>query len=191
MKCKRCGSTVDGHFCQVCGAPVENPKEQKQKGKKPHGCLTVLATFFVSVFALWGLGAIMRSANVPEAFPSSQAYQIEMQKENEEETEQPKEENQLNEQPLAEPEEENQPQTEEQPTESAANVEQKESKKPDFGDGNNIEVQEEYVLNTATLKFHHPNCRHVKKIEEENFATCDSREWAISNGYQPCKVCCP
>lgn len=190
MKCKRCGSTVDGHFCRVCGAPVENPKEQKQKGKKPNGCLTVLATFFVSVFALWGIGAIMRSANVPEAFPSSQTQQIETQKEKEEEVEQQQKE-QPKEESEEEPKEEKQQPPEEQPTEPAVTEEQTESKAPDFGDGNNIEVKEEYVLNTATLKFHFPDCRHVKKIEEENFATCDSREWLISNGYQPCKVCNP
>ena len=62
---------------------------------------------------------------------------------------------------------------------------------PDWGDGNNIEATTDYVLNTNTMKFHRGNCRHVKKIEESNFATCSSREEAIANGYQPCKVCCP
>lgn len=196
MKCKRCGSTVDGHFCRTCGAPVENPKSEKPKSKKPNGCLVAAVTFFASVFVIGGIGSIMRAANVPEAFPSSQSQQTEMQEEKKKETEskqkeQPKEEDRQIEQLSAESEEEKQQPIEEQPTEPTAAEEQSKSKTPDFGDGNNIEVKEGYVLNTSTLKFHLPHCRHVKKIEEENFATCDSREWAISNGYQPCKVCNP
>ena len=48
-----------------------------------------------------------------------------------------------------------------------------------------------YVLNTNTHKFHHSWCSSVSDIEPQNYATADSRDYAISNGYQPCKRCNP
>lgn len=57
-----------------------------------------------------------------------------------------------------------------------------------------------YVVNTNTMKFHYPHCRHVKKMYEENtnYATDngfadwdDARNWLISHGYDPCGTCCP
>lgn len=199
MKCKRCGSKVDGNFCQTCGAPVENPNRSKaksKKSKKPNGCLVSFLIVFIFSVCFLASGITIedtQSASAPPAQQQEQTVEKEEQKEEkspeEKQPEPPKEESE--EPPKEEPKEEKQQPTEEQPNEPAAAEEQSESKTPDFGDGNNIEVKEEYVLNTATLKFHHPHCRHVKKIEEENFATCDSREQAISSGYQPCKVCCP
>lgn len=49
----------------------------------------------------------------------------------------------------------------------------------------------QYVLNTSTKKFHLPTCSSVKKIKPENYATIDSRESAIAQGYSPCKNCNP
>ena len=49
-----------------------------------------------------------------------------------------------------------------------------------------------YVLNTSTKKFHIPSCRHVSKIAEENFAeTNNTRDFLISDGYDPCGTCKP
>lgn len=52
-------------------------------------------------------------------------------------------------------------------------------------------TSETYVLNTNTHKFHHTWCNSVDTIEPQNYATTDSRDWAIANGYQPCKRCNP
>lgn len=49
-----------------------------------------------------------------------------------------------------------------------------------------------YVLNTNSMKFHHPSCRSVAKISPENYATSsDSRETLISIGYSACGICNP
>ena len=50
---------------------------------------------------------------------------------------------------------------------------------------------ETYILNTNTHKFHHAWCSSVGDIEPQNKATTDNRDWAIANGYQPCKRCNP
>lgn len=47
-----------------------------------------------------------------------------------------------------------------------------------------------YVLNTSTLKIHHPNCDDVKKIKPENYATSNiSEDELISQGYTRCGHC--
>ena len=48
-----------------------------------------------------------------------------------------------------------------------------------------------YVLNTDSKKFHYPDCSSAEKISPENYATCNSREEAISMGYEPCGRCKP
>ncbi|MBQ6105712.1 MAG: hypothetical protein IJL03_07170 [Lachnospiraceae bacterium] len=57
-----------------------------------------------------------------------------------------------------------------------------------------------YVVNINTYKFHEKNCRHVKRMYEENtnyatengFASWDdARNWLINHGYSPCGTCCP
>ncbi|MGI6109671.1 MAG: Ada metal-binding domain-containing protein [Eubacteriaceae bacterium] len=48
-----------------------------------------------------------------------------------------------------------------------------------------------YVLNTNTGKFHYASCRYVKQMNDSNKAFTQSREEAISEGYEPCKVCRP
>lgn len=48
-----------------------------------------------------------------------------------------------------------------------------------------------YVGNSNTGKFHEFSCRWGQKISEHNKVTFNSRNEAISQGYQPCKVCNP
>lgn len=48
-----------------------------------------------------------------------------------------------------------------------------------------------YVANVNTGKFHEAGCRWAQKISEHNKVSFDSRNDAISQGYQPCKVCNP
>lgn len=49
-----------------------------------------------------------------------------------------------------------------------------------------------YVLNTNTMKFHHPWCRSVKKISPENYEAFDGeRDSVIAQGYDPCGICKP
>ena len=48
-----------------------------------------------------------------------------------------------------------------------------------------------YVASMNSDKFHKPSCRWAEKIYEQNKISFNSRESAINNGYQPCKVCNP
>ena len=48
-----------------------------------------------------------------------------------------------------------------------------------------------YVANSNTGKFHEVSCKWGQKISEHNKVSFDSRNEAISQGYQPCKVCNP
>lgn len=47
-----------------------------------------------------------------------------------------------------------------------------------------------YVLNTNTKLIHHPDCQHVRKIAEQNYATSNESIGDLeSQGYRVCKVC--
>lgn len=48
-----------------------------------------------------------------------------------------------------------------------------------------------YIASSNSHKFHYPSCRWGKKISEKNKVTFNSRSDAISQGYEPCKVCKP
>lgn len=48
-----------------------------------------------------------------------------------------------------------------------------------------------YVASANSHKFHYPSCRWGKKISDSNKVTFSSRSDAISQGYEPCKVCQP
>ena len=53
-------------------------------------------------------------------------------------------------------------------------------------------VEQTYVLNTNTKKFHIPTCRSVKQMKDKNKKDfCGSREEVIAKGYSPCKICNP
>lgn len=52
--------------------------------------------------------------------------------------------------------------------------------------------QQEYVMNTASMKFHLPSCSSVSTIKEENKETYQGpREDLIAEGYEPCGRCNP
>lgn len=52
--------------------------------------------------------------------------------------------------------------------------------------------QQEYVMNTASMKFHLPSCSSVSTNKEENKATYQGpREDLIAEGYEPCGRCNP
>lgn len=48
-----------------------------------------------------------------------------------------------------------------------------------------------YVLNTNTMRIHYPECKSVKKIKPENYATTNDYNKAVSEGYKPCGNCDP
>ena len=48
-----------------------------------------------------------------------------------------------------------------------------------------------YIASANSHKFHYPSCRWGKKISDKNKVTFNSRSEAISQGYEPCKVCQP
>ena len=48
-----------------------------------------------------------------------------------------------------------------------------------------------YIASANSHKFHYTTCRWGKKISEKNKVTFNSRSDAISQGYEPCKVCQP
>ena len=48
-----------------------------------------------------------------------------------------------------------------------------------------------YIASANSHKFHYPSCRWGKKISDKNKVTFNSRSDAISQGYEPCKVCQP
>ncbi len=49
-----------------------------------------------------------------------------------------------------------------------------------------------YILNTNTMKFHHPTCGSANKIKPENKGeSFESRDALIAKGYSPCGSCKP
>ena len=51
---------------------------------------------------------------------------------------------------------------------------------------------QDYVLNTNTKKFHYPWCSAVKKMSAKNREDVhETRDEAIAQGYDPCKICNP
>ncbi|MBQ6702031.1 MAG: DNA/RNA non-specific endonuclease [Clostridia bacterium] len=53
-------------------------------------------------------------------------------------------------------------------------------------------VEEDYVLNSSSMKFHYPSCSSVESISERNKkAYTGTREELIEKGYAPCKSCNP
>lgn len=56
-----------------------------------------------------------------------------------------------------------------------------------------VQTQEqEYVLNTNSMKFHKPDCSSVKDMSEKNRSEIKTtRDKLISEGYSPCKICDP
>lgn len=48
-----------------------------------------------------------------------------------------------------------------------------------------------YILNKSTKKFHLSACSSAARIKAENYAETNSREYAINQGYEACKICNP
>ena len=49
-----------------------------------------------------------------------------------------------------------------------------------------------YVLNTNTMKFHHPGCRATRAMKDANRQDVEAtRDEVISWGYVPCQICWP
>ncbi len=54
------------------------------------------------------------------------------------------------------------------------------------------DMQEDYVLNKNSLKFHYPHCSGVEGIRENNrWDYRGTRESVIEMGYTPCRLCNP
>lgn len=53
-------------------------------------------------------------------------------------------------------------------------------------------VGTDYILNTNTMKFHYPSCRHADRISEENRTSfTGTRDQLLAKNYDPCGVCNP
>lgn len=53
-------------------------------------------------------------------------------------------------------------------------------------------IQNTYIVNTNTGKFHCPDCHSVEQMNENNKRKyVDDRDDLISDGYKPCKRCNP
>ena len=51
---------------------------------------------------------------------------------------------------------------------------------------------QDYMLNTSTKKFHHPDCSSILDTKEENKESFNGpRQWLIEHGYEPCGRCKP
>lgn len=49
-----------------------------------------------------------------------------------------------------------------------------------------------YILNTNTMKFHLPNCKHANEIADHNkLLSNETRDTILEKGYVPCKICNP
>ncbi|WP_295620385.1 thermonuclease family protein [uncultured Methanobrevibacter sp.] len=60
-----------------------------------------------------------------------------------------------------------------------------------FAAGSSSSSESSYIASANSHKFHYPSCRWSKKIYEKNKITFKTRNDAISQGYEPCKVCQP
>lgn len=49
-----------------------------------------------------------------------------------------------------------------------------------------------YILNTNTMKFHLPSCKHANEIADHNkLLSNETRDTILEKGYVPCKICNP
>lgn len=54
------------------------------------------------------------------------------------------------------------------------------------------EIEEDYILNTNTKKFHHPSCKSAKRTKSENKQEFHgTKQDLLSMGYEACKNCNP
>ncbi len=55
----------------------------------------------------------------------------------------------------------------------------------------NDSINDGYIANKSSKKFHSSSCVYAKKIKAENIETSKNREDLIKKNYQPCKKCNP
>lgn len=74
-----------------------------------------------------------------------------------------------------------------QPSESAGSGKNNFDK---YGNSEQQQAKETYVLNTSTMKIHHPGCSSVPKIAPQNYSTSsDSIADLKEQGYSTCGIC--
>lgn len=91
------------------------------------------------------------------------------------------------------------PTAEPTPTPAPSPTPEPKADQPSGGDSNNFDTYNNpdqqqttatYVLNTSTMKVHHPGCRSVKKIAPQNYAEfTGTLEEALARGYTRCGIC--
>lgn len=190
---------------------VKKSNEKQSKPKKKGGCLTSCLVVFVALILIF---AMVPSGDKEEKEPLKQQIakeqisqdaepQLENIKDTDEDvshinTEQAEQERIAAEQAEAERIAQEQAEAERVAAEQAAAdaaAAQPQNLEDNFNTYNNPEQQQtasSYVLNTSTMKFHHPTCRDVKKIAPQNYSTYDgSRDDVIGQGYSPCGHCSP
>lgn len=80
------------------------------------------------------------------------------------------------------------PSTEATPGETAGEESGEEPSAQDEEEG----VEQDYILNTSSKKFHLPTCGSVKQMKDSNKQTYHgTREALIAQGYDPCGNCRP
>ena len=52
-------------------------------------------------------------------------------------------------------------------------------------------MEEQYICNTRTFRFHRPECSGAAKISAQNRKIVSTREEALNQGYSPCRNCKP
>lgn len=51
-------------------------------------------------------------------------------------------------------------------------------------------TQPDYILNTSSKKYHHPDCHHADRISPENYSEYVGTEQELEEmGYEACKSC--
>ena len=53
-------------------------------------------------------------------------------------------------------------------------------------------IEQYYIINTNTEKFHYPTCRSIKRMKDKNkLEFTGTREDVLARGYSPCMICNP
>ncbi len=53
-------------------------------------------------------------------------------------------------------------------------------------------IEQHYIINTNTGKFHHPTCRSIKRMKDKNkLEFTGTRDDVLARGYSPCMICNP
>lgn len=53
-------------------------------------------------------------------------------------------------------------------------------------------IEQYYIINTNTKKFHYPTCRGIKRMKDKNkLEFTGTRDDVLARGYSPCMICNP